>query len=270
MCLLFYDYTIIFLGSVSDEVHNRFGQTIDLWWLNIVVSIISVANIIQESPWTVKPIQEETNAVVAILVFLPLFFYRMVVWMIIITLLHSFSLPVFAGFVLINIAIFYFLQEPTDEKPAVEDEHEIGSLEMGPPEVELVEKVQLKVIEGETGQSEVQPTKKGQFEVEPLTHSFLSIIFPVSLMPTSNFKDNTNSLKLLFWLVLIGNLTLFGVLAILFVLYSYDKYNPWCSDVSDNLLLPESLMINVNFLLVSLLSFATLPVIVCFVVKRLR
>jgi uncharacterized membrane protein YhaH (DUF805 family) len=234
--------TTIFLGSVSEEVHNKLGQTIDLWWLNIVVSIISVATIIQASPWTVKPIQEETNSIVAILVFLPLFFYRMVAWMIIITLLHSFSLPVFAGFVLINMCIFYFAQEPIDDKGE----------------------------EGETGQSKDQPTKMGQFEVEPLAHSFLSIIFPVSLMPTSNFKNTNNSLKLLFWLVLIGNMTLFGVLTILFALYSYDKYNPWCSDVSNNLLLPESLMNNINFLLMSLLSFATLPVMVCFVVKRLR
>jgi hypothetical protein len=67
--------TTIFLGSVSEEVHNKLGQTIDLWWLNIVVSIISVATIIQASPWTVKPIQEETNSIVAILVFVPLFFY---------------------------------------------------------------------------------------------------------------------------------------------------------------------------------------------------
>jgi hypothetical protein len=260
--------TTIFLGSVSEEVHNKLGQTIDLWWLNIVVSIISVATIIQASPWTVKPIQEETNSIVAILVFLPLFFYRMVAWMIIITLLHSFSLPVFAGFALINISIFYFAQEPIDDKPAVEDQHEDGSFEMGPPEVESVEKIQLKVKEGETGQSKVQPTKMGQFEVEPLAHSFLSIIFPVSLMPTS--KLDNNSLKLLFLLVLIGNLTLFGVLTILFALYSYDIYNPWCSDVSGNLLLPESLMNNIHFLLMSLLSFATLPVMVCFVVKRLR
>jgi hypothetical protein len=258
----------IFLGSESDEVHNRFGSTIDLWWLNIVVSIISVVSIIQASPWTVKPIQEETNAIVAFLVFLPLFFYRMVAWMIIITLLHSFSLPVFAGLVLINMCIFYFAQEPIDDKPAVEQQHEDGSYEEDPPEVESVEKIQLKVEEGETGQSKVQPTKMGQFEVEPLAHSFLSIIFPVSLMPTSEL--NTNSLKLLFWLVLIGNLTLFAVLTILFALYSYDKYNPWCSDVSNNLLLPESLMNNINFLLMSLLSFATLPVMVCFVVKRLR
>jgi len=256
------------VGSTPMVVENTYGIQIDLSWFNIVSSIFSIIAILLGSRWTVKSIQEETNALVAILVFIPLFFYRMVAWMIIITLLHSFSLPVFAGFVLINISIFYFAQEPIDDQPAVEHQDEDGSFEMGPPEVESVEKIQLKVKEGETGQSKVQPTKMGQFEVEPLAHSFLSIIFPVSLMPTS--KLNNNSLKLLFLLVVIGNLALFAVLAILFALYSYDKYNPWCSDVSNNLLLPERLMNNINFLLMSLLSFATLPVMVCFVVKRLR
>ena len=259
--------TTIFLGSVSEEVHNKLGQTIDLWWLNIVVSIISVATIIQASPWTVKPIQEETNSIVAILVFVPLFFYWMVAWMIIITLLHSFSLPVFAGFVLINISIFYFAQEPIDDQPAVEHQDEDGSFELGPPEVESVEKIQLKVKEGETGQSKVQPTKMGQFEVEPLAHSFLSIIFPVSTLPTSKFKNSSNSLKLLFLLVLIGNLTLFGVLTVLFLLYKYNVYNPWCSEVSNRMLLPESLVNNIYYLLMSIFSLATVPVMVCFVTK---
>jgi hypothetical protein len=173
----------------------------------------------------VKSIQEETNAFVAILVFIPLFFYRMVAWMIIITLLHTFSLAVFGGFVLINILVFVFLQDPIEN---------------------------------------------GKFEAEPLAHSFLSIIFPVSLLPTSNFKNTKNSLKLLFWLVLIGNLTLFGVLTILFVLYNYDVYNPWCSKVSNKLMLPESLMNNMHYLMMSILSFATVPVMVCFMIRSSR
>jgi hypothetical protein len=218
----YYDITIIFLGSVSYDCGT---EAIDLGWLNIVVSIISVATVIHASAWTVKPIQEETNAVVAILVFVPLFFYRMVAWMIIIMLLYSFSLPVIAVFVLVNISIFYFLQEPIEN---------------------------------------------GKFEAEPLAHSFLSIIFPVSLMPTSNFKNTNNSIKLLFWLVLIGNLTLFGVLTILFVLNNYDIYNPWCDKLCDKLLAPESLMKNMHYLMISILSFATVPVMVCFGIKGLR
>ena len=206
-------------------VENTYGIKIDLSWFNIVSSIFSIIAILFGSRWTVKSIQKETNALVAILVFIPLFFYRMVAWMIIITLLHTFSLAVFGGFVLINILVFVFLQDPIEN---------------------------------------------GKFEAEPLAHSFLSIIFPVSLLPTSNFKNTKNSLKLLFWMVLIGNLTLFGVLTILFVLYNYDVYNPWCSKVSNKLILPESLMNNMHYLMMAILSFATVPVMVCFAITSFR
>jgi len=196
---------------------NAYGIPIDLSWFNIVSSIFSVVAILLGSCWTIKPIQKETNDVVAILVFIPLFFYRMVVWMLIITILEIFSLAVFAGFALLNIAIFVFLQDTID--------------------------------------------------VEPLAHSFLSIIFPVSLLPSSDLKNNNSSLKLYFWLVLIGNLALFAVLIILFFLYDNDVYNPFCSQVSNQLLLTESLMINIHYLLMSILSFGTIPVIVCFLIK---
>ena len=206
-------------------IENTYGIKIDLSWFNIVSSIFSIIAILFGSRWTVKSIQEETNALVAILVFIPLFFYRMVAWMIIITFLHTFSLAVFGGFVLINILVFVFLQDPIEN---------------------------------------------GKFEAEPLAHSFLSIIFPVSLLPTSTFKNTKNSLKLLLWLVLIGNLALFGVLALLFVLYNYDVYNPWCSEVSNKLLLPESLMNNMHYLMMAILSFATVPVMVCFAITSFR
>jgi hypothetical protein len=196
---------------------NAYGIPIDLSWFNIVSSIFSVVAILLGSCWTIKPIQKETNDVVAILVFIPLFLYRMVVWMLIITFLEIFSLAVFAGFALLNVAIFVFLQDTID--------------------------------------------------VEPLAHSFLSIIFPVSLLPSSDLKNNNSSLKLYFWLVLIGNLALFAVLVILFFLYDNDVYNPFCSQVSNQLLLTEGLMINIHYLLMSILSFGTIPVIVCFLIK---
>jgi hypothetical protein len=78
------------VGSTPMLVENTYGIKIDLSWLNIVSSIFSIIAILFGSRWTVKSVQEETNACVAILVFIPLFFYRMVAWMIIITL---FRLP---------------------------------------------------------------------------------------------------------------------------------------------------------------------------------
>ncbi len=200
---------------------NIYGIDIDLSWFNIVSSVFSVVAILFGSRWTVEPIQKETNAYVAIFVLFPLLFYRMVAWLMIITLLHTFSLAVFAGTVVINVLTFVLFQDP--------------------------------II------------------AEPLAHSCLSIIFPVSLMPLSNSSNNSsNSFKLLFWLVLIGNLTLFGVLIILFVLYNYDIYNPWCSRVSSVLLIPEMLMNHIHYLIMSIVSLATIPVLVCFVVKGIR
>jgi hypothetical protein len=202
-------------------VGNTYGIKIDLSWFNIVSSVFSVFAILFGSCWTVKSIQEETNSFVSIMVFIPLFIYRMVAWLIIITLLHTFSLAVFAGIIFINILVFVFIQDP--------------------------------------------------IEVEPLAHSFLSIIFPVTILPTLTFKnENNNSLKILLWLVLFGNLTLFGVLAFLFVLYNYDVYNPWCSEASNKLLLPESLMFHIHYLLMSILSLATIPVVISFGLKKLR
>jgi hypothetical protein len=63
---------------------------------------------------------------------------------------------------------------------------------------------------------------------------------------------------------------LFGVLTILFVLYNYDVYNPWCSEVSNKLLLPESLMSNMHYQMMAILSFATVPVMVCFAITSFR
>ena len=240
---------------------NTYGTTLNLTWISIVSSVFSVIGIFVGSGWTVNTIQKETNPYVANLVFIPLFFYRMFTWMIIITLLHSFSLAVFAGFAFINLFIFVFFQVPI-----VNNQPEVGSFEMAH---QSANESNSEVKQGETGQSVVQPTKKGRFEVEPLSHSILSIIFPVSLLPTSELNNN-NSLKLLFWLVLIGNLTLFGVLALLFVLYNNDVYNPWCNKFPTKLQLPESLMTNIHYLLMSILSMATIPVMICFAIKSFR
>jgi hypothetical protein len=252
---------IFFLGSEQIEMTNTYGTTLNLTWISIVSSVFSVIAIFVGSGWTVNSIQKETNLYVANLVFIPLFSYRMFAWMSIITLLHSFSLAVFAGFAFINLFIFVFFQVPV-----VNNLPEVGSVEMGcQSDVET----NSEVKQGETSQSEVQVIKKGRFEIEPLSHSILSIIFPVSLLPTSELNNN-NSLNLLFWLVLIGNLTLFAVLALLFVLYNNDVYNPWCNKVPTKLQLPESLMINIHFLLMSILSMATLPVMICFAIKSFR
>jgi hypothetical protein len=202
-------------------VSNTFGIKFDLSWFNIVSSIISVVTILFGSRWTVRPIQEETNAFVAYIVFLPLFIFRMLSWLAIITILHSFSLIAFAALAFINILIFVLAQD--------------------------------------------------QLVVEPLSHSLLSLIFPVSFFPSTKLS-NKNGLKLLFWLTLIGNLTLLTVMAVIFALYDVDLYNPWCSakDNNNKLLIPEQLMTNFHYPVIALFTLATIPVGVSFAIKTIR
>jgi hypothetical protein len=207
-------------------VSNTFWIKFDLSWFNIVSSIISVVTILFGSRWTVRPIQEETNAFVAYIVFLPLFIFRMLSWLAIITILHSFSLIAFTALAFINILIFVLAQD--------------------------------------------------QLVVEPLSHSLLSLIFPVSFFPSTRLS-NKNGLKLLFWLTLIGNLTLLTVIASLFALYDVDLYNPWCSannnnnnDNNNKLLIPEQLMNSFHYPVIALFALATIPVGVSFAIKSIR
>ncbi len=157
------------------EIENTYGIRIDLSWFCIVSAIFSVVAILVGSHCSVKSIQQQTNSLIAIFVFIPLLIYRMVAWIIIITLLQTFSLAVFVAVFTINILIFVFVQ---------------------------------RII-----------------KLSPFVHSLLSIILPVSMTTFYSISDY-RSLKLYIWLVVTGNLTLFGVLAILFGLYNTDVYNP--------------------------------------------
>jgi hypothetical protein len=201
------------------SVSNIQGVELDLRWFNIVTSIFSTFGILIGLYWTVKPVQEETNSLVGFLFLIPLFLFRMTSWMIIIAILDSFSLAVFAGIVLVNLVIYILAQKP--------------------------------------------------IRVEPLTHSFLSLILPVPFLPSSKI-ENKDVLKLLFLLILIGNLTLIGVLALLFFLYNSDKYNPWCSNVNNKLQIPETMMDHSEYFILALFASATIPLAVCFFLKNLR
>jgi hypothetical protein len=201
------------------SVSNIHGVELDLRWFNIVTSIFSTFGILIGLYWTVKPVQEETNSFVGFLILIPLFLFRMTSWMIIIAILHSFSLAVFAGIVLLNIVIFILAQKP--------------------------------------------------IRIEPLTHSFLSLILPVPFLPSSKI-ENKDVLKLLSLLILIGNLALIGVLALLFFLYNSYKYNPWCSNVNNKLQIPETMMDHSEYSILALFASATIPLVVCFFLKNLR
>lgn len=199
------------------SVSNIHGIQLDLGWFNIVTSLASVFGILIGSSWIFKPVQDETNRLVAYLVLIPLFLFRMASWIIIIATLHSFSIAVFAGLALLNLIIFMLAQNP--------------------------------------------------LQVEPLIHSILSLILPVPFLPLSKI-GNKDGLKLLFWLVLMGNLSLIGVLALLFVLYNLDVYNPWCSNIN-KLQIPEALMNHSQYFVLVLFASATIPLVVFFSIRNI-
>ena len=65
--------------------------------------------------------------------------------------------------------------------------------------------------------------------VEPFSSSCLSVVFPMYKLPSQNLESKL-SLKMLTWLVLIGNFFLLFSYIILFLLYHFDLYNPWCNE----------------------------------------
>ena len=70
---------------------NAYGMSIDFSWFSLISSIISIIGILLSASITVEPIQEQTNKFVAFVAFVGLFLFRMLAWLILITMLHSFS-----------------------------------------------------------------------------------------------------------------------------------------------------------------------------------
>jgi hypothetical protein len=94
------------LGSTSVTS----GVKTALIWMYILSSIVSSIGILFGTHWTVKALAKETNEIVAQLIFLPLFCFRMLSYLIIIAVLHSFSFLVFPVFALLTVTVFITAQ----------------------------------------------------------------------------------------------------------------------------------------------------------------
>jgi hypothetical protein len=77
-----------------------------------------------------------------------------------------------------------------------------------------------------------------KLEIDPVNYAFLSIIFPVCKLPTAKLESEP-ALKLLFCLLIAGNCFLVSAYSIVYSLYYFDFYNPWCREDLDMLLFPE-------------------------------
>ena len=103
---------IVFLvtGTESKMFENVLGIQLDLSWFSIISSIISIIGMLNGALWITEPIQKVTSRLTGKLTFFPLFFYRLLAWLMIITFLHSFSFIVLAGQALLNTAVLLLSQ----------------------------------------------------------------------------------------------------------------------------------------------------------------
>ena len=83
----------------------------DLSWFSIISSIFSIIGMLSGALWITEPMEEVTNGLTAKLIFIPLFFYRMLAWLIIITFLHSFSFIVLGGLAMLNAGVLLISQK---------------------------------------------------------------------------------------------------------------------------------------------------------------
>ena len=91
-------------------MENELGIKVDLSWFSIVSSILSIAGMITGALWITEPLENVTNGFAGKLAFLPLFFYRMLAWLTIITFLHSFSFIVLSGLLILNSVVLLLSQ----------------------------------------------------------------------------------------------------------------------------------------------------------------
>jgi hypothetical protein len=98
-------------GTQSKMIENELGIQVDLSWFSIISSIISIIGMLNGALWITEPIQKVTNGPTGKLTFFPLFFYRLLAWLMIITFLHSFSFIVLAGQALLNAVVLLLFQD---------------------------------------------------------------------------------------------------------------------------------------------------------------
>jgi len=165
-----------FPGTEKNIIKNGFDFEIDLSWFPIISTCWSMIGIFIGTQWIAEPWVKETNWFIGQSTFIPIFFYRMSVWLLVLITLHSFSAITFFFFGATNWIILLLVQD--------------------------------------------------KLEIDPINHSLLSLIFPISKLP-SNKIDSEASKKVTFWMTFLGNSIIFFIYITLFCLYKFELYNPW-------------------------------------------
>ncbi len=208
-------------GTEKSSVKNRFDIEIDLTWFPIVTTCLSIVGVLFGTLWIVDPIVKETHWINK-LAYLPIFFYRMLVWLLILIILEKFSAIPFVCFAIINILILFFAQKNLD--------------------------------------------------IDPICHALLSLIFPIYKLPSQNLGDNESKkgMKILFYMITIGNTTLLIFHVSVYYLYRHNVYNPWSSGHTNKLLVHEDMFKDILPSIITLYVAATLPTVLCYIFQRQR
>ena len=200
-------------GTEKNIVKNTFDFEIDLSWFPMVATCLSVIGILIGALWIVEPIEKETNSITGKLTFIPMFFYRMLLWLLILIYLDSFSVLAFFCFAVINWITLFSVQN--------------------------------------------------HLEIDPINHSLLSLIFPVYKLPSYEI-DSKAQMKIMLFMVVVGNSTLLLFHVFLYYLYFFQVYSPWSNSHSNTLLLPEDVYKNINLLVTALFLAASIPILLTY------
>jgi len=133
-------------GSEEIILYNSYNEKIDVSWFPIFTTILSAIGILFGGLWIVQPIIDETNWWIGKLAFLPIFFYRMLAWQIIIITLESFSLLVCVVFLSINCLVLYLVQKKLTLEPINSSCLAIVFPMYKLPSVNIEAKVSLKIL----------------------------------------------------------------------------------------------------------------------------
>ena len=80
-----------FLGSQTFVISNAHGFIISLYWITSFTSLVSMAKMWYYARWIFHPMKQEMDSITRLLAFIMLFIYRMLSWLVIITMLHWYS-----------------------------------------------------------------------------------------------------------------------------------------------------------------------------------
>ena len=110
----------MFTGSETNYLVNGFGIKVDFSWFSIVSSILSIGGMLNGALWVTEPLQKITDGWTAKIIFLPLFFYRMLAWLMIISILDIFSFLILAGLFILNSIVLLVSQHKLAVEPILQ------------------------------------------------------------------------------------------------------------------------------------------------------